>query len=424
MKYVFGAIVFWLSLSTAVADMNRDTTESFSMNSELFGTIYNLDEESPFNPGNLLLQLPKREYEVQIRPTVGFQHNYINLTVNPRISYIAKNLEDEAAENERISEQYIQDYSLGYFTGEWSISYGRELIFWGPSQFSSPSNPFYSSNNETNPFVEAGAGDFLQTKLFLSKDATLSAIVNTRQGRSENYYPEYKKVGALKFDYIENNYSTSAIMATRDQRPLVGMFGQWTVSDAMLLYIDMGIKDKSEGLYPSKSVSDVGWKFEASDVKNNYMDAVLGVSYTFLSGSTFNVEYRHNDEGYDKTQTENYYLLADYAASTLYEGNISRQIEAANLLTYASNPYLRTLNKNYIYTQYLNRDIVPNLTLNMLVSHNMEDKGTQVTTVLNYYLGDNWRLAGNFVLNSGGYNTEYGRYLKSVHFVGLKYYFE
>jgi hypothetical protein len=96
---------------------------------------------------------------------------------------------------------------------------------------------------------------------------------------------------------------------------------------------------------------------------------------------------------------------------------------ASALLGQAADPYTRSLARNYLHAQFLMRDVVENLSFNFLAAHNLDDHGTQFISVANYYFSDRWRISANFIFNTGGTDTEYGRYIDRAAFIGLKFFY-
>jgi hypothetical protein len=116
------------------------------------------------------------------------------------------------------------------------------------------------------------------------------------------------------------------------------------------------------------------------------------------------LEYRHNTEGYSSRTERQFFQAGRQAVRSLIRGDAD-VLPAVDLLT-------------------LMRDVVDNLTLNFLWQQNLNDGSAQPTFVVNYYLSDNWRVAGNFVFVLGGRNSEYRRLIDGIHFVGIKYFWD
>lgn len=413
-----------LSLLLLIISPRADALEaSLEANMELFLTDYNIRRDTPFNPENRFVVFPENQLEYQLRPRIEIDHDAFQLTLNPRLSIRYDDFKDPDDTDVK-EDYYLQDGSLSYHSGNVYVSLSRELLLWGASQFASGSNPFFNSNNQSNPFVESSARDFFQIQYLQSQTHNFSLIANIDDGRDVPNYAKFKPVYALKYDYVSSDYTYSLLVSSRDKQTQLGSYGQWTQSDALLLYADVALKEFSPALYVDADSSALGAGFQARRrQKNIYVDGLIGFSYTLLNGQVFGLEYRHNSEGYSDTEQENYYDLINLAASQFTRTDRVGAQSIAALVT-SADPHLRTLNKNYLYGHYMWRDVIDDLSINFLVSHGLDDHSSQVTAVANYYLSDNWRLAGNFIFNHGDDESEHRRYIDDVFFIGLKYFFD
>lgn len=391
-------------------------------NIETFATMYDINKKSEFNPDNRLFAIPDLQWETQLRPQIRVTYDSLRLSVSPRFIYRL----DVRAGSRRVekSDKYLQDWTIQFVRENWSASYNRELLLWGPSLFASPSNPFFFSNNRTNPFIELPARDFLQGQYFYNDRLTFSFLANISLGRDNPTTPVFKPTFALKADYTANRYSASALVALRDGDFFGGAYGQYTVNDALLLYADFGVKSRTHALYPRRTNDNIGFTLRRrTDPNGLFFDGLIGGSYTFLNNTVFSLEYRHNTEGYSPRMERQFFHLGRQAVRSLTMANAD-VLPAVALLTRSLNVYGRTFSRDYLYAQYLMRDVVDNLTLNFLWQQNLNDGSAQPTFIVDYYLSDNWRIAGNFVFAIGGRNSEYRRLLDSVHFVGIKYFWD
>ena len=273
--------------------------------------------------------------------------------MSPRVGVRWQWIDDIDGEDTEFDDYgYVQDWGVRYVGDNLIGSYGRELLYWGPGLFTSPSNPFYATVNPVNPFIEPPTRDIARVQYSPNDKVRVSLIANTGLGRDVPDYPEFENIYALKVDYLGHNYTVGAVGAVRDGEPQLGFVGQLTASDALLLYGDVGYRWTNQGLYPQRDASPVGWNFVQSHEDDGFLDAVAGMSYTFTGGATLTVEYRYYGAGYDSGESDNYYQLARDSASALLSGTPAAA-QAAGLLGQAANPFLRGLNRNYLGTQLL-----------------------------------------------------------------------
>lgn len=396
---------------------------SASYNAEVFGSYYAVREDSPLNPANQLGQIQDRDLNQVIRSDASAEFGNLVFSASPRLQYFVHDINGESVNDDDI---YFQEWSMSYAFNRLNFSYSREVLFWGPSLFSSPSNPFYGSTDQSNPFIEIDAREFVQMGGYIGDRFTAAMIVNTDEGREESEVMDFTKSIGFKMDYSGDSFHSGAIVSHReDDVTQLGVFGQWVATDALLFYADVGVKDRSTAIYAVEdSAASIGFDFESrQDEKEAVGDAVLGVSFTGNDGATWGLEYRHNSEGYSDEESEAYYSLADVASSEIQNNGINSGT-ANQLLFIAADTGLRTLRKNYLYAQYFKRDVIPDLSLNFRLSHNLDDGSSQLALVSNYYLNDNLAFAANMIFNLGnGSSSEFQQYVDRAGFVGFKYFF-
>jgi len=81
---------------------------------------------------------------------------------------------------------------------------------WGPSFIYSPSNPFFSDNGRSNPFMEVPGMDFVRLIVIPHSIWTISFIVNTDEGRNTLLGTDpFKTSVAAKIDFTgRKNYAS------------------------------------------------------------------------------------------------------------------------------------------------------------------------------------------------------------------------
>lgn len=412
-----------LCLAAALPCRGDGRSATLTLDIQTFGSATQVAENSSFNPDNEFAGLDERRYDLLLKPYVAVEWGGLRAYAKPRFAMTQLEI---AGDHLSQSIGYLQEGTVGYLGDHYSFSAGRELLYWGPGVNFSPSNPFYGSVNQINPFVEPGAGDFVRARYAWSSRLSLSAIWQIDEGRNTYNveYSEFQPIGALKFDYIGMAFSLGSILAQRNGRPWIGAFGQWTISDALVGYFDSCLRQGSENLAPQRSPSaPFGWEFLQARSRDQWLnDILVGGSYTFLSGATLTLEYRYNQQGLDSGQLDDYYRLADEVSN----GILAQPWlvpAAAGLLSQTANPFSRTLSRNYLTMQLLKRSaFVDDLSLNLISQSSLDDGGTQLVGVATYYLAPQWRLNGYVVANVGGTNTEPGRYFDTALFLGVTWF--
>jgi hypothetical protein len=414
-KRVLGCFLIGFLVSNSCVALESE----HSISSEIFSSHYDINYDSPFNPENSLANFPERELNFLTRLNWSASLGGFDLMVAPRFG--VESISSEQTWTDTYS--YMQEWSLSYGRDNGLVSVGRELILWGGSQFSSPSNPFYASNNQSNPFIEPPARDFFQAQWINEKGWDLHFMANFDEGRDAINFDEFINIYAMKFGYTNYESSSALIVSSRNGSIDIGFYGQWTANDATLLYLDSSYAESRNGYYPELTDGNSQWQFSKRTESTYEYDVLIGSSYTFKSGSTLNVEYRYNEAGYDSQELNTYYQLVDMAALGLQASDPTIIINSVSLLAMAADPKLRSINRNYLHLQYFHRNIIKDLSVNLLISHNLDDHSSQLTPVLNYYLNNNIAISGNFIFGLGDQYGEYSRYLDKIFYVGFKYYF-
>jgi hypothetical protein len=412
-----------LALVLALPCAGHANDQTATIDIQGFVSFTDVADDSPFNPGNVLAGLEEQRYDLLLKPYIALEWGGLRANAKPRFAMTQMQIGDEGLSE---SNGYFQEWTVGYAGDRVSINAGRELLYWGPGVNFSPSNPFYASVNQINPFVEPGAGDFVRARYAWSSRLSLSLIRQVGAGRDE-FNPEYmnfEPINALKLDLVASEFSLGGVLAEREQRPWIGAFGQWTISDALVGYFDSALRQGSENLAPRRAPqTPLGWELAPARSRNQWLsDILVGGSYTFLNGASLTLEYRYNQQGLTSTQLDDYYAMAEEtSAAMLSEPRLIP--DAVALLSQASNPFTRTLSRNYLTMQLLKRSaLVEDLSLNLISQSSLDDLGTQLVGVATYYLAPQWRLNGYVVANFGGTDAEPGRYFDSALYLGITWF--
>lgn len=290
-------------------------------------------------------QLPaSTAWRSELRPDLSAHvGDHIVLGLKPRARYTLSEWDDGArdGESEDDTDVFINEgfAELGLLNDELFVGYARENLQWGPAFLTSPSNPFNSENGRQSPQDELPGMGYAKTIWKPSWNWSLNLLANTDEGRME--FPDYTELldqaraeattardeayaeverrlppwngplvreirgqararidaeyarglaeidargeelevdfvptYAAKLDGVFDRRNFSLIGSVREgDDPRVGAFASWDASDAMRLY--------AEG---------------NTDVVD-YSAALAGAAYTFLDGTTLNLEYFHNGDG-------------------------------------------------------------------------------------------------------------------------------
>jgi hypothetical protein len=252
---------------------------------------------------------------------------------------------------------------------------------------------------------------------------TLSFIVNTDKGRSTLMGPDpFKETYALKVDYAGRENYASLILSQKDYKNTLGIFGGWTISDAVLIYGEGSLKQGSIALYPQTNGSTLGASMQKihqddPDVKPIFL---IGSSYTLEANGTFSLEYAYNAAGYTSDEADLYYTLRRKGATAFNMGGTAGSL---GLMTLGQtiNPGMKFLRKNYALLQYSQSNIKNKIDLTLRWTQNLDDGSGQFITLVSYSLGNHLELFSSGMVNAGGENTEFGSILNYQLMFGLKF---
>ena len=379
--------------------------------------------KSSQNPDNNFLQLPHYTADLEIRPDLRLDLNFLELAAKPRAKLEFRIWEEGllSGETQWKADWYVNEWLVRLKAREnLFVSYGRENLQWGPSFLFSPSNPFFRDNGRSNPYVEVQGMEFGRVIFIPHSLWTMSFIVNTDEGRNTLLGPDpFEKTYALKVDYTDREYYASLIFSQKDYKKTLGFFGGWTVSDAVLLYGEGSLAQGSNALYPQKDLSPLGASMQKIHQDDPDIKPIIlvGGSYTLEASGTFSLEYAYNAPGYNSDEAEIYYALRRSGATVFNMGG------ALGLMTLGQtiNPGLRFLRKNYAMLQYSQSNIKNKIDLTLRWTQNLDDGSGQFLTLVSYSLGNHLELFSSGMINAGGENTEFGSILNYQLMFGLKY---
>ena len=407
-----------------------ELTEGFDASFRIlaYGTYQGV-AESTQNPDNDFLKIPRFLADLDIRPDFFLQFRRLEISVKPRIHVQRSAIEDGSVKGERDweDEWYINEWFLKLgVTYSFFLSYGRENLQWGPSYLFSPSNPFFKDNGRMNPKIEVPGMGFARLVWVPSIKWAFSFIANTDKGHQIFEPGKFRKSYAVKIDYTGNEEYAGLVLAHRGkEKYMIGAFGGWTATDAVLLYADIGFSQENGVLYPAQdNMSPFGISMRALNEGSSEWNGtvMMGASYTFMAGPTVLAEYLYNDAGYSDEKAEEYYRLRQDASDSYYDdgpvGELSKMVLGQTI-----DSGMRFLRKNYLVLQYRQNDIRDVLNLSFSWIYNVDDKGGRFVSTLEYAVGDHVQIFSIGSLNTGAADTEFRSVYDSSVMLGLEYTF-
>ena len=352
-----------------------------------FGTYLDL-ERSRLNPRNILT-IPRYQAEIDIRPDFNLEFRRWEFILKPRVALTGRRWEDGVRDNhtDLSARFFLNEGSVRYrVTDQWITSYGRENLQWGPSSLVSPSNPFNRENARNNPRLEVPGLEYARLIWIPNSTWSASFIANTGEGHLR--VSGFEKGYALKLDYVHNGAYFTLIPSYReDGRWQLGFFGGWNATDAVILYTEGFVADRTD----------------------NY-ELLTGGSYTFESGTMLTLEYYRNNNGCVISRFE---LCFGPTAAT--------PLATAPSGLDPTDPLIR---RDYLMFQFTDMDFLdPNIDFTTRVIHNLNDDSSRLIGLMEYALNDHSQL---FLIGdafTSHNSTEFGSLLDYSLFGGVGFTF-
>ncbi|MCY1014474.1 hypothetical protein [Pyxidicoccus sp. MSG2] len=386
-----------------------------------------LRENSLLNPGNLIANLPEGQTEVEGRLDLKLTTDTFVLSLKPRARFEWRRYGGAGPET-RLDVWVNQGGVTAYPVQELVVSLGREVLTWGPSNFRSPSNPIYFENGRSNPLRELLGVDVAQVAWSPTSALSLSLMHQFGDGRGDWQWERddgFKALSLLKVDYTADVYVASLNASKRwtDERPRFGAFGQATVSEALLVYAEAGLRQGTSALYPETLPTPVGGGYlprYAGDHRLFY-SALVGGGYTLNSGHTVYLEYLSNNEGYRWADGARYFDIAASASETLATPSAASPL-AGQTLGAALNNGLALLGRHYLFLQVQNNQADSGPTWQLRYSLNLVDGSGQGSAYVEWNVWSRLALFAVGVINHGSNRSEFHSLLSRSILVGAKGY--
>lgn len=367
-----------------------------------------LEQQSAYNPGNAFAHLPETRAEQQWRPDLSWQKGDWQLLLKPRLVLSSTNQHHDL---------WLNEGSLRWQHQGWGVQAGREVLLWGPSMFWSPSNAFYRSNGRSQPTSELMGHDLVRIERQVGERSRWQLIRQFTHGHEPNHAEQ--GVWASRLEMESDSSSGALVLSQRDQASLqLGAYGQWTVSDGLLLYTDTQLARREGIALAQPAASPTGWALATPSTA--YRPTVLvGSAYTWENGITVNLEglYHGNGLSADEANQQN-----QSAADLAGQLNTINAPLAAPQLGALIDPGLLALRRSYLALQVMDSSAV-GYGWTVRAAHNLDDHSSELVLQGSYDINDRWRLWSNGLLHTGQENSEWGRLLRSAVWVGVSGYF-
>ncbi|GHG93997.1 hypothetical protein [Comamonas sp. JC664] len=400
-----------------------------SANLQVFAldTERGLQANSLLNPGNRIARLPRGQSELEARLDLKLGLDALELSVKPRARF--EWFRFGSGKPETHLDAWLNQGTVTLYPAQsLTLSAGRDILTWGPSNFRSPSNPIYFENGRIIPLRELRGVDMAQATWSPTQALSVSLMHQWGDGRGGWQWDTdsgFKALSLLKVDYTADVYVASVNASKRwaHERPRFGAFAQTTVSDALLVYAEAGLRQGTPALYPESQPTAVGGAFlprHATDGRRFY-SALVGGSYTLNSGHTVSLEYLANNEGYRWADGARYFDIAARASALLTAPSPDAPL-AGQTLGNALNNGLALLGRHYLFLQAQNNPADSGPIWQLRYSLNLVDGSGQVSAYGEWNVWERLALFAVGVLHHGSPRSEFHALQSRSILMGVKGY--
>lgn len=380
------------------------------------------------NPDNAFLRLPRYTSDVQLRPDFFFESASLNAVFKPRATASYDWWKDGVTrgETDSTSRAFVNEWRLqAQANPSLFLSFGKEKLLWGSSFLVSPSNILFRDTEKVNPKTEV-EGKYLGKVMYLPDNRVTVTVISETQKEEDSLGTSAPPLRALKAEVTGSSTQISLIAYQQQHgRARLGSYGQWTASDAVVLYFDGLVSKGTEGLYPERDPQNplggaLVEKFGASS--KVFTTVTAGGSYTFLSGETVSMEFLYNGKGYNDQEAKDFYEFRQQAGVGLFDigliGSLSQQFLSGALAR--SSEFLR---RYYLMAQIQEREIGNVADVMLRYVHSLEEHAGQVSTILEWRMTDRLQFFNINSLAVGGHDTEFNSILSRSYLAGVEMHF-
>lgn len=408
-------------------EAGQDGPFSYNVRALLFGNAQD-PAHSTQNPGNAFLRLERYWGGLELRPDFFLETPALNGSFKPRATASYRWWEDGVVKGKT-------DGRSRLFVTEWVIqpkpadrlflSFGKEKLLWGSSFLVSPSNILFKDTEKANPKTEV-EGKYMARAVYLPNQTITVTGISETERQEDAFGRTERPVRAVKVDVMSGSALISLISYIQHhERSRLGSYGQWTASDAVVLYYDGFVSKGTDALYPVRDpAAPFGAEFIQSygDSSKLFAAVAAGGAYTFLSGETVSMELLYNGAGYGDAEANDYYRLRRNASSHFFDGGalgaLSQKTLAESLNT--GSPFLR---RYYLMAQVQERDIRNALDVMLRYVYGLEERSGQFSTIIEWRLTSRIQFFNVNTVGVGGDDTEFTSILSKSFMAGIEAHF-
>jgi hypothetical protein len=356
-----------------------------------------LRTDSVLNPGNTIAHLSENVVGGEARINLRLESDALRLTLRPILS--SQQQDNGGVDDARLSQWQLR----AVLVESVSLSFGREVMNWGPAQFRSPSSPFYFDNGRANPSRELTGVD--SVKLAWTPDAStgLSLAWVKDGGEDTNSGNGWNNTVLLKGEKRGDDWTGGLILARAAGREtFVGAYAQWTLDEAWLLYGEAASATRADALV---SPADPALPFSLQTESARQTTALLGALRTFENGHSLSLEYLYDEHGYRDAEAAAYFSRATTSLPTA-------------ALALGQAPAL--LGRNYLNLVWQSNQLEDGDYWRAMWSRNLDDGSNAWTGYFDHPINRHLAFYALATLNSGGPRREFAALIEHNLLLGLR----
>jgi len=404
MKPAAAAGLLCLALPAQAEDAAWRTAWDIALHATAAGT--QLPSDSVLNPENAIARLADRAQGLEARLNLRLETETaglpLRLTLRPILRAQRELAEISGTRSRRSSDNaYLGQWQLRAALGEAvSLSFGREVMNWGPAQFRSPSSLFYFDNGRANPSRELTGVDGIKLAWTPNPATNLSLARVQDDGNATG---AWHQTWLMKAEQRGDDWTGGLILAqASDREAFVGGFLQWTLDEAWLLYGEAASASRADALV-SPADATLPFHVQAESARRDI--ALLGAMRTLENGQSLSLEYLRNGHGYRDAELDAYFERAGASP-------------AAAALALARKPPL--LGRNYLHLVWQSNQLDDGAYWRAMWSRNLDDSSNEWAAYYDLPINARLSLYALGVVTDGGTRREFAALVEHSLMLGMR----
>lgn len=258
---------------------------------------------------------------------------------------------------------------------------GRQKISWGSGFVWNPTNYIGAAKDRSDLDAVYPGVDVINYEASWSNGGAVFTL------KPQSVWKDSDKALKLNWQIDKNDIGISAYQHNSDNA--LGIDYATTLGD-FTFYTEISSKTGNQWYIAND------YKQQRSDTER-FLHAVIGMNGNFENRLNIIIEYYHNQEGWDKTETAHYFQYFNSLAS---DGRSSLLQDKLDLLG--------ELCRNYLFLTINKRGVAEDLSISISGLYNMDDHSLQWIPRLEYQLGQNTFFIFMMNIYTGDAQSEFG----------------